>query len=156
MIICGECGFKIHRSQGTDHMGAWCRHRHRSDCLYPFQVEIKRLKADIKRLQVALRDEQRARIQDADRRELLDKAEESVRHRAIFAYLNAKIYPCHACGVMRSKSQGGAIFSFCDECWKKFFAGPHQGNPAKRSNTKCQNQLYNQCKSNYPPYRRRC
>jgi len=27
------------------------------------------------------------------------------------------IYPCDRCGVMRTKEQGGTIFTVCDECW---------------------------------------
>jgi hypothetical protein len=31
---------------------------------------------------------------------------------------NARIYPCADCGIMRSKAEGGTIFTVCDECWK--------------------------------------
>lgn len=30
---------------------------------------------------------------------------------------DTKIYPCTKCGVMRSKNQGGTVFTVCDECW---------------------------------------
>ena len=29
----------------------------------------------------------------------------------------AAIYPCSRCGVMRTKDQGGTVFTVCDECW---------------------------------------
>jgi hypothetical protein len=32
---------------------------------------------------------------------------------------NARIYPCHDCGVMRSDAEGGTTFTVCDECWDK-------------------------------------
>lgn len=28
-----------------------------------------------------------------------------------------RIYPCIKCGKMRTKSEGGTVFSVCDECW---------------------------------------
>jgi hypothetical protein len=31
---------------------------------------------------------------------------------------HARIYPCADCGIMRSKAEGGAIFTVCDSCWK--------------------------------------
>lgn len=33
-----------------------------------------------------------------------------------------RIYPCKDCGTMRSKNEGGAIFTVCDECWDKHHA----------------------------------
>lgn len=30
-----------------------------------------------------------------------------------------RIYSCRECGVMRSKSEGGNVFTVCDECWDK-------------------------------------
>jgi hypothetical protein len=32
---------------------------------------------------------------------------------------NPRIYPCDVCGTMRSKPEGGTIFTLCDECWDK-------------------------------------
>jgi len=32
---------------------------------------------------------------------------------------DSEIYPCADCGCMRSESQGGKIFTVCDECWDK-------------------------------------
>jgi hypothetical protein len=32
-----------------------------------------------------------------------------------------EIYPCAECGLMRSKNQGGTIFTLCDECWDKHY-----------------------------------
>lgn len=29
------------------------------------------------------------------------------------------IYPCADCGKMRSKNQGGTVFTVCDDCWDK-------------------------------------
>jgi len=28
-----------------------------------------------------------------------------------------RIYPCDQCGKMRSKDEGGTIFTVCDDCW---------------------------------------
>jgi hypothetical protein len=30
-----------------------------------------------------------------------------------------RVYPCADCGVMRSKAEGGAVFTVCDECWNR-------------------------------------
>lgn len=30
-----------------------------------------------------------------------------------------RIYPCADCGKMRSKNEGGTVFTVCDECWDK-------------------------------------
>ena len=30
-----------------------------------------------------------------------------------------KIYPCDKCGKLRSKDEGGTVFTVCDECWDK-------------------------------------
>ena len=30
-----------------------------------------------------------------------------------------KIYPCLTCKKMRSKDEGGSVFSVCDKCWDK-------------------------------------
>lgn len=30
-----------------------------------------------------------------------------------------RIYPCNRCGVMRSKDEGGTVFTVCDDCWEK-------------------------------------
>jgi hypothetical protein len=30
-----------------------------------------------------------------------------------------RIYPCRECGVMRTKSEGGTIFTVCDACWDR-------------------------------------
>lgn len=32
-----------------------------------------------------------------------------------------RIYPCGECGVMRSKAEGGNIFTVCDRCWDVTF-----------------------------------
>jgi len=28
-------------------------------------------------------------------------------------------YPCKKCGKLRSKDEGGTVFTVCDECWDK-------------------------------------
>jgi hypothetical protein len=28
-------------------------------------------------------------------------------------------YPCTKCGKLRTKDEGGTVFSYCDECWDK-------------------------------------
>jgi hypothetical protein len=28
-----------------------------------------------------------------------------------------RIYPCDRCGAMRTKSEGGSIFTLCGVCW---------------------------------------
>ena len=28
-----------------------------------------------------------------------------------------RIYPCTKCGVMRTKDEGGTVFTVCDKCW---------------------------------------
>lgn len=33
-----------------------------------------------------------------------------------------RIYPCASCGKMRSKNEGGTVFTVCDECWNKEIA----------------------------------
>ena len=30
-----------------------------------------------------------------------------------------RIYPCDRCGTMRTKDEGGAVFTVCDECWDR-------------------------------------
>jgi hypothetical protein len=30
---------------------------------------------------------------------------------------SARIYPCQRCGKLRSKDEGGTVFTVCDECW---------------------------------------
>jgi hypothetical protein len=28
-------------------------------------------------------------------------------------------YPCARCGVLRTKAEGGTVFTVCDVCWEK-------------------------------------
>jgi len=28
-----------------------------------------------------------------------------------------RIYPCAECGIMRTKDEGGTVFTVCDDCW---------------------------------------
>jgi len=28
-----------------------------------------------------------------------------------------RVYPCDKCGIMRSKAEGGTVFTVCDACW---------------------------------------
>jgi hypothetical protein len=37
---------------------------------------------------------------------------------------NERIYPCAHCGLMRSLSEGGRIFTVCDKCWDSSYAAP--------------------------------
>jgi hypothetical protein len=39
-----------------------------------------------------------------------------------------KLYPCDGCGVMRTKAQGGTVFTVCDACWDKACAKPASGD----------------------------
>ena len=32
-----------------------------------------------------------------------------------------RIYPCEDCGILRSKNEGGTVFTICDECWDKYW-----------------------------------
>jgi len=30
-----------------------------------------------------------------------------------------RVYPCMYCGTLRSKEEGGTVFTVCDDCWEK-------------------------------------
>lgn len=30
-----------------------------------------------------------------------------------------RLYPCDKCGVLRTKAEGGTVFTVCEECWDK-------------------------------------
>lgn len=30
-----------------------------------------------------------------------------------------RIYPCRECPTMRTKAEGGTVFTVCDECWDR-------------------------------------
>lgn len=32
-----------------------------------------------------------------------------------------RIYPCVKCGKLRTKAEGGTIFTVCDECWDDYY-----------------------------------
>lgn len=32
-----------------------------------------------------------------------------------------EFYPCDKCGKLRTKAQGGTVFSLCDDCWDKHY-----------------------------------
>lgn len=34
---------------------------------------------------------------------------------------NKRIYQCMDCGILRSKNEGGATFTVCDECWDRHY-----------------------------------
>jgi hypothetical protein len=34
---------------------------------------------------------------------------------------DARVYPCADCGVLRSKAEGGTVFTVCDACWDKYW-----------------------------------
>lgn len=43
-------------------------------------------------------------------------------------------YPCHQCGTLRSRDEGGTTFSVCDRCWAAAYpplAGAHPGDAQK-------------------------
>ena len=31
-----------------------------------------------------------------------------------------RIYACHDCGTLRTKAEGGTVFTVCDDCWNKY------------------------------------
>lgn len=48
--------------------------------------------------------------------------EEGVRHQHLPKQAESeapdeRIYPCAKCGTMRSKAEGGTVFTVCDDCW---------------------------------------
>ena len=34
---------------------------------------------------------------------------------------HGRIYPCANCGTLRTKDEGGAVFTVCDECWDEHY-----------------------------------
>ncbi len=44
--------------------------------------------------------------------------------------MSDRIYPCRACGVMRTKEEGGAIFTVCDACWDIWRLGNKKSDDA--------------------------
>lgn len=38
-----------------------------------------------------------------------------------------RVYPCADCGVMRSKDEGGTVFTVCDACWDKHYGKKSDG-----------------------------
>jgi len=34
---------------------------------------------------------------------------------------DVRIYACYVCGKMRSKNEGGTVFTVCDACWGTHF-----------------------------------
>jgi hypothetical protein len=42
-------------------------------------------------------------------------------------------YPCADCGKPRTKAQGGATFTVCDECWDKHYPGNAKYAPAPQA-----------------------
>lgn len=45
---------------------------------------------------------------------------------------DAGIYPCDDCGKMRSKAEGGTVFTVCDVCWEKRYGKPTASTPDGR------------------------
>jgi len=35
--------------------------------------------------------------------------------------IEEKQYPCADCGKLRTKAEGGTVFTVCDECWDKHY-----------------------------------
>lgn len=44
-----------------------------------------------------------------------------------------RIYPCDECGVMRTKSEGGMVFTVCDACWDRRYQLQRQDRDARMS-----------------------
>lgn len=42
-----------------------------------------------------------------------------------------KLYPCHKCGKLRTKSEGGTVFTLCDKCWDESHNDPNDFIDAK-------------------------
>lgn len=38
------------------------------------------------------------------------------------AMSDERMYPCADCGKLRTKAEGGTVFTVCDECWDKHWA----------------------------------
>lgn len=32
-----------------------------------------------------------------------------------------QLYPCNDCGMLRTKAEGGTVFTVCDDCWDKYY-----------------------------------
>lgn len=32
-----------------------------------------------------------------------------------------QLYPCDDCGALRTKPEGGTVFTVCDDCWNKYY-----------------------------------
>ena len=47
-----------------------------------------------------------------------------------------RIYPCEDCGKLRSKDEGGTVFTVCDECWDKHYEKMRSNQTAKRAATR--------------------
>lgn len=45
---------------------------------------------------------------------------------------DARIYPCAICGTMRSKDEGGTVFTVCDGCWGKRVVPQVSASPMTR------------------------
>lgn len=41
-----------------------------------------------------------------------------------------QLYPCDDCGVLRTKAEGGTVFTVCDGCWDKHYP-PRETTDAK-------------------------
>lgn len=42
-----------------------------------------------------------------------------------------RIYPCRLCPTMRTKAEGGTVFTVCDACWEKLHDGKEVVTHAK-------------------------
>lgn len=48
-----------------------------------------------------------------------------------------RIYACKDCGKLRSKNEGGTVFTVCDECWDRHFQMKASYNKRNRGRALC-------------------
>ena len=41
------------------------------------------------------------------------------KHNEAIEKAREEVYPCAECGVLRTKAEGGTLFTVCDACWNK-------------------------------------
>lgn len=46
--------------------------------------------------------------------------------------MSEPLYPCQKCGKQRTKSEGGTIFTLCDECWNEYYGGKIMSKPLSK------------------------
>ena len=45
-----------------------------------------------------------------------------------------RVYPCSMCGKLRSKNEGGTIFTVCDDCWELIYGGKDEVRKMQSNN----------------------